>query len=51
MTSRDFYSENFNLRRELRAAKVWIWTFAISTLFLSSYILYDFARQCYPEAF
>ena len=39
------------LRRELRAAKVWIWTFAITTLFLSSYIIYNFARQCYPEAF
>lgn len=51
MIHQSISTENFNLRRELRAAKVWIWTFAISTLFLSSYIIYDFARQCYPEAF
>lgn len=51
MNTQNLLQENSFLRRELRAAKVWIWTFAISTLFLSSYIIYNFARQCYPEAF
>lgn len=51
MTFLDLIKENSILRRELRAAKGWIYFFAISGLLAYGYIFYDFARQCYPEAF
>ena len=49
MTPQDLNSENRFLRRELRAAKVWIYFFAVAGLLAYGYLFYLFAQH--PEAF
>lgn len=45
----DLIKENSILRRELRAAKAWIYFFAIAGLLAYGYLFYLFAQH--PEAF
>ena len=49
MTLQDLHTENRILRSELRAAKGWIYFFAISGLLAYGYLFYLFAQH--PEAF
>lgn len=49
MTSHDIHTENRFLRRELRAAKAWIYFFAVAGLLAYGYLFYLFAQH--PEAF
>lgn len=49
MTSHDIHTENSNLRRELRAAKGWIYFFAISGLLAYGFLFYTFFNH--PEVF
>ena len=49
MTLQDPYTENRTLRRELRAAKGWIYFFAFCALLAYGYLFYLFAQH--PEAF
>lgn len=49
MTLQDPYTENRSLRRELRAAKGWIYFFAISGLLAYGFLFYTFFNH--PEVF
>ena len=49
MTFLDLIKENSILRRELRAAKIWIYFFAVAGLLAYGYLFYLFAQH--PEAF